>query len=595
MAKEINTKDSRSACYRCQKPTARRCGGCSGAPPYHCDRSSPGTFYCSSSCQRADWARHKEDCKTIQARKWLLRVATLLQGIMVQIRKNAYPIRVTSIEHESDTTVKVMGSLTPAEGGPSQPSRLQSLPTNFDVFRQQPDLFKSVCLSEAGAEAFVYLYNVIVEMVLDTRPSITFTEVEVAPSNQNFRVSSAVLAAACGTGGSHRVYTVAMENGELWVMDFTAAQHGYSDASMLLPWSAYVKERCESVNREWALGTHRNHPERIWQALHRQPPFGLAHVQCLAGSLDREIPILVGGNGMSRTSISRARVVLFEFAAASFVDELEVHVRYALAQTVNTFVERARPLKTGARPFCIRSAPGKDSGWFATRRISKGTRLLSESPLFILPKYGVGMEAEHMICRQVQRLNETQRTAFYALHNIHGGRHTRELGIACTKGLPLGADASEGGIFLEASPINHSCRHNAQNTWNSELGQIIIHAIRDIEAGEEITISYLAVLATYVAAQAQLLSMFGIFYLEEQLEDGFGIVATPLACLRHVHEMKQLMEEEGIQDARVARLYYDAFQIAIANGDEARAKVFAERATRCVSLPRGTTAPTLRE
>lgn len=102
----------------------------------------------------------------MQARKWLLRVATLLEGIMVQIRKNAYPIRVTSIEHESDTTFKVVGSLAPAGSEAGQSSRLQPLPTDFDVFKQQPDLFKSVCLSEGGVEAFIYLYNVIVEMVL---------------------------------------------------------------------------------------------------------------------------------------------------------------------------------------------------------------------------------------------------------------------------------------------------------------------------------------------------------------------------------------------------------------------------------------------
>ncbi|CAJ0552472.1 Ff.00g005500.m01.CDS01 [Fusarium sp. VM40] len=38
------------------------------------------------------------------------------------------------------------------------------------------------------------------------------------------------------------------------------------------------------------------------------------------------------------------------------------------------------------------------------------------------------------------------------------------------------------------------------------------------------------------------------------------------------------MEEKGICDAGVPRVYYDAFQIAIANGDEVRAKIFAERA-----------------
>ncbi|OHE90244.1 hypothetical protein CORC01_14456 [Colletotrichum orchidophilum] len=45
------------------------------------------------------------------------------------------------------------------------------------------------------------------------------------------------------------------------------------------------------------------------------------------------------------------------------------------------------------------------------------------------------------------------------------------------------------------------------------------------------------------------------------------------------HEMKHLMEEEGFIDARIPRLFYDALQIVIANSDEARARVFAERAS----------------
>jgi hypothetical protein len=47
--------------------------------------------------------------------------------------------------------------------------------------------------------------------------------------------------------------------------------------------------------------------------------------------------------------------------------------------------------------------------------------------------------------------------------------------------------------------------------------------------------------------------------------------------LHLVHMMFRLCEEEGIWDARIPRAYFDAFQIAIVSGDEARAKVFAER------------------
>lgn len=55
------------------------------------------------------------------------------------------------------------------------------------------------------------------------------------------------------------------------------------------------------------------------------------------------------------------------------------------------------------------------------------------------------------------------------------------------------------------------------------------------------------------------------------------IISTPLVCLRDsdAHELLRLLGEEDIIDARVPRLYYDAFQVAIANGDQARARVFA--------------------
>jgi hypothetical protein len=56
------------------------------------------------------------------------------------------------------------------------------------------------------------------------------------------------------------------------------------------------------------------------------------------------------------------------------------------------------------------------------------------------------------------------------------------------------------------------------------------------------------------------------------------IDSAPMACLHDAYALLRLLEEERVADARIPRLYYDALQIVIANGDEARAKVFAERA-----------------
>ena len=45
-------------------------------------------------------------------------------------------------------------------------------------------------------------------------------------------------------------------------------------------------------------------------------------------------------------------------------------------------------------------------------------------------------------------------------------------------------------MFRNASRINHDCESNAHNTWNQIIQRYTVHALRDIEPGEEITINY---------------------------------------------------------------------------------------------------------
>lgn len=47
------------------------------------------------------------------------------------------------------------------------------------------------------------------------------------------------------------------------------------------------------------------------------------------------------------------------------------------------------------------------------------------------------------------------------------------------------------GLFPEFARINHSCVPNAYSAWNEIIGQQTVHAGRDIQAGEQIFISYL--------------------------------------------------------------------------------------------------------
>ena len=136
------------------------------------------------------------------------------------------------------------------------------------------------------------------------------------------------------------------------------------------------------------------------------------------------------------------------------------------------------------RQYAVQPILGKGQGLVATSRIRKGTRILSEAPILKVPRDTSDLQAvESVIVEQLKTLCRDQQRAFFALPNAHGKHYSPFLGIARTNVLPLGSRAREGGLFLEASRINHSCTHNAQNTWNAKIGCLTIHALRDIEEG----------------------------------------------------------------------------------------------------------------
>lgn len=276
--------------------------------------------------------------------------------------------------------------------------------------------------------------------------------------------------------------------------------------------------------------------------------------------------------------------------------------------------------KNPEKLYTIKEIPYKGLGFIAARKINKGERILSEAPLIRVPRSTVSKtQVQKSISRGVAALSEDERQSFFALHNAFKDKETRELGIVHTNALPFGSNASAGGIFVEASRINHACLQNSQNTWNEDLQQLTIHAFREIEEGEEITIFYLHNRTNYSARRQALQQRFRftcscqlcsmpppqravsdakldeIQRLDESIGDGARMIFSSLNALHDVHKLLQLCEEEGLEDASVPRAYYDAFQIAIYNGDEARARVFADRARTSRAILEGRDSPTVRK
>ena len=172
-------------------------------------------------------------------------------------------------------------------------------------------------------------------------------------------------------------------------------------------------------------------------------------------------------------------------------------------------VSTGKEIESVGRLYTIKAIAGKGKGLVAATKILKGTRILSEVPMFRVPRDNSDIEAlERIVAKEVECLNKDQQRTFFDLANIYGNAHSRPLGIARTNVLPFGSKASSGGLFPEASRINHSCRHNSQNTWNENIGRLTIHALRDIEEGEEITITYLAITSEYADRQRFLKEKF---------------------------------------------------------------------------------------
>jgi hypothetical protein len=269
--------------------------------------------------------------------------------------------------------------------------------------------------------------------------------------------------------------------------------------------------------------------------------------------------------------------------------------------------------------YALQEVLGKGKGLVATRKIHRGTRILSEEPIVRVPEAVLDSQTlPASIRRQVDALTADQRHAFLSMHNIYADDPaSRYLGIIRTNALPFGDNVREGGIFLDTCRINHACDNNAQKSWNDSIKRHTVHALRDIEKGEEITIYYLGVLNSRKDRQEALRRKFAFTCscrlcslppdqsqesdrrLDEILKldsliggDGLvGILSAPLQKLRYINQQVRLYNEQGPDDNGLPRAFLDAAQIAIANGDLARARIFVERAVLGWTILEGDDSP----
>jgi hypothetical protein len=268
--------------------------------------------------------------------------------------------------------------------------------------------------------------------------------------------------------------------------------------------------------------------------------------------------------------------------------------------------------------FSIQPVLGKGKGLVARFNVEKGKRILSEKPLFITSNWSSMSQMESSLAGKLKALSKTEQRQFLSLHNNFPGKHPFS-GIVRTNALPCGPDSEIGGVYPTICLINHSCLPNAHNSWNIDTKCETIHAIRFIKEGEEITISYDKG-GLSDSRRAHLKTAFGfdcncsvcilppgdlqasdarrrqIQLLDEAIGDPERVMKNPDESLADCHALLQILEEEfkGSAGVLIARLYYDAFQISISHGDQARASAFADRGYRSRVMCEGEDSPETR-
>ncbi|KAF4838620.1 SET domain-containing protein 5 [Colletotrichum tropicale] len=158
-------------------------------------------------------------------------------------------------------------------------------------------------------------------------------------------------------------------------------------------------------------------------------------------------------------------------------------------------------------PFFVTKASGsKGRGIFATQHIPAGSLITEEPPIIFLDRNWVEdiSSEEARTSLQALAIAELPRTTRQTVDELFIGTFTKGLkqkiwtngyGVSSGPaedwpGLDDESDLGMIAVHANISKINHSCRANAASQWDWALLAHRLWAVRDIAAGEEVTISY---------------------------------------------------------------------------------------------------------
>lgn len=258
-------------------------------------------------------------------------------------------------------------------------------------------------------------------------------------------------------------------------------------------------------------------------------------------------------------------------------------------------------------PFYATEVPGKGIGLVANRTIKRGERIMLWQPTYMIHRKLTDVlspdEQQYILDAALMKLPAPRRRAFSRQLGQFGGHRVRDILMTNAFQMDVGRDAEEGseqghhlGNFPDVSRFNHDCRPNVAYYMDEQLVHHT-HAVREIPAGEELTLTYVDPFGPHDARQSHILQSWGFACtcphcsmsaarvresdarLQEidRIEAELADVGSPRATLKLVRRLLELYDKERL-DVKL----HGAYVLAALNynlfGDAAKAKKYAELA-----------------
>ncbi|KAH4926535.1 hypothetical protein HBI23_155750 [Parastagonospora nodorum] len=153
----------------------------------------------------------------------------------------------------------------------------------------------------------------------------------------------------------------------------------------------------------------------------------------------------------------------------------------------------ARVNKYENPPFVQHEFPGKGRGLVANKTLHRGDQIFASTPIVITDSDAYELSTEEryaLLYRGVETLPAETQKSFWALMGHFNGDPVEDR--INTNNFDTTIDGvSQQALFPEIAMMNHDCRPNAAYFWDEDMMTHYVHALRDIQPGEEITITYI--------------------------------------------------------------------------------------------------------